>query len=423
MKAKTNRRFSARAFSQQLEQRMLLSTSVAVVPTALPSGVQPPAQVTQPDALAAAVNAALASAPAGDPIYMKYGSIGGDVTDPGFQGDIQLNSFQWGVGRGISSPNGATGREASAPSISEIVVGKNFDSSTIPLIQEAFGGTPSTVEIDFANTSSTGTPNIYLKFDLFNTLVSGYSVSSGGDRPSESLSLNFTKISVFSTSAQGQPQAFSYDLATQGGTIQPAALFAPSAPSATGSDPIYMKYDGIQGDVTAPGAQGEIQLDSFQFGVNRTITGTSSANRESSTPSVSEITVGKNFDSATVPLVKQAFVGNPANVEIDFVNGTNAAIPYLKIKLSETLISGYSVSSGGDRPSESISLNFTKISLTAPVTNGPQQNFTYDLKAQKATIHSGRFSLQKTILSPFCKPSSCKRAATPPTARPTWSYV
>ena len=37
---------------------------------------------------------------------------------------------------------------------------------------------------------------------------------------------------------------------------------------------------------------------------------------------------------------------------------------YLTIKLTNTMISGYSFSSGGDRPSESISLNFTKIEYT-----------------------------------------------------------
>ncbi len=41
-----------------------------------------------------------------DPIYMQINGISGDVTTLGFAGDIQLNSFQWGVGRGISSPTG-----------------------------------------------------------------------------------------------------------------------------------------------------------------------------------------------------------------------------------------------------------------------------------------------------------------------------
>jgi type VI secretion system secreted protein Hcp len=34
----------------------------------------------------------------------------------------------------------------------------------------------------------------FQKYVLTNTLISGYSLSSGGDRPSESISLNFTKV-------------------------------------------------------------------------------------------------------------------------------------------------------------------------------------------------------------------------------------
>ena len=35
-----------------------------------------------------------------------------------------------------------------------------------------------------------------MEYTLANALISGYSVSSGGDRPSESLSFNFTKIEM-----------------------------------------------------------------------------------------------------------------------------------------------------------------------------------------------------------------------------------
>jgi len=71
---------------------------------------------------------------------MKYGGIEGDVAATGHEGAIQLNSFQWGIGRGISSPGAGGGREASAPTVSEIVVTKTFDFSSVPLIREAFIG-------------------------------------------------------------------------------------------------------------------------------------------------------------------------------------------------------------------------------------------------------------------------------------------
>jgi len=132
------------------------------------------------------------------PIYLKYGSIAGDVTESGHTGWIELNSFQWGVGRGVSAPTGSSeDRESSAPSISEVTVTKDFDKSSIKLLTEAYQGTGSgdaaTVQIDFVRTTK-GKLDVYTTFTLSNVIISGFSLSSGGDRPSESLSFNFVKI-------------------------------------------------------------------------------------------------------------------------------------------------------------------------------------------------------------------------------------
>jgi type VI secretion system secreted protein Hcp len=132
------------------------------------------------------------------PIYMNYDSLAikGDVTATGWENWIELNSFQFGLGRGIASPTGGSAdRESSAPSLSEITVSKDQDSSTGPLVTAALQGEGVTVIIDFVKTSS-GQLTKYMEYKLTNTLISGWSTSSGGDRPSESISLNFTKIEV-----------------------------------------------------------------------------------------------------------------------------------------------------------------------------------------------------------------------------------
>lgn len=138
------------------------------------------------------------------PIYMNYDnlSIAGDVTAEGHTGGwIELNSFQWGVGRGISSPTGSSSdRESSAPSISEIVVTKAQDVASSKLLNASLDGEGVTVIIDFCRNDK-GKLESYLKYTLTNTMVSGYSISSGGDRPSESISLNFTKFEMSPKSA------------------------------------------------------------------------------------------------------------------------------------------------------------------------------------------------------------------------------
>ena len=133
-------------------------------------------------------------------IYMEFGkNIKGDVTIPAFKEWIELNSFQFGVSRAVSSGAGGATRESSSPSISEIVVTKYFDKSSAKLYQDALAGTFDTkVQIKMTATTKMGV-DTFLTYELTDCGVSSYSQSSGGDAPTESLSLNYTKIMVTPT--------------------------------------------------------------------------------------------------------------------------------------------------------------------------------------------------------------------------------
>ena len=131
-------------------------------------------------------------------IYLKLGTLEGDVTVKGYEKWIQVDSVQFGVGRSISSPTGGT-RDASAPSVSEVTLTKPMDKSHPGLFSRAVGAaggsSGETAQLYFVRTGNNGLETYY-KIDLSEALVSGFSVSSGGDLPFESLSLNFTKITV-----------------------------------------------------------------------------------------------------------------------------------------------------------------------------------------------------------------------------------
>lgn len=152
-------------------------------------------------------------------IYMKFGKIDGEATHDKHQKWIDIGSLQFGVGRGISTPSGSTAnREASEPSISEVVVTKQLDKASSKLFTESCtGDAGAEVQIHLVSTGSPG--NTYVEYKLYNALISGYSLSSGGDRPSESISINFTKIEYKHTpydekNEPGTPVTVSYDLAT-----------------------------------------------------------------------------------------------------------------------------------------------------------------------------------------------------------------
>jgi type VI secretion system secreted protein Hcp len=150
---------------------------------------------------------------------------------------------------------------------------------------------------------------------------------------------------------------------------------------------IYMKYGSIDGPVTTKGFEKWIELNSFQFGVGRSIStaARSSIGRESSEPSISEITVTKPMDVSSNGLFQDAVGGDlAADVTIKFTSTTkDGVVTFLTYQLTNTGLSGYSASSGGDNPSESLSLNFTKVTITYsgldPKTQGKPNTIGYDL--------------------------------------------
>ena len=151
------------------------------------------------------------------PIYMKFQSIPGAVTTEGFSKWIELQSFHWGVGRSIgTAQRGSLSREHSEVSISEITVTKLMDISSPKLLLDSVAGKlDNKVEIKLTTTTK-GKVETFLTLKLEDTGISGYSVSSGGDMPVESLSLNFTKITETFTAhdpgISGSPETVGFDL-------------------------------------------------------------------------------------------------------------------------------------------------------------------------------------------------------------------
>ncbi len=135
--------------------------------------------------------------------------------------------------------------------------------------------------------------------------------------------------------------------------------------------PIYMKLDGIEGQVTSKGFEKQVQLHSMQLGTNRHVaTSTShSASRETSAPNVSEIVITKDQDAASIKLFDASLHGEGKKCILSVTKTSQdgkSEQAYLIVTLENTLVSSYSMSGHGDgsqRPMESLSLNFTKIEL------------------------------------------------------------
>jgi type VI secretion system secreted protein Hcp len=195
------------------------------------------------------------------------------------------------------------------------------------------------------------------------------------------------------------------------------------------AEPIYMKIEGVDGEsqiaevnpngtcsfkLTKPGKykaalllpavqkvrgaantaddkhKETIEIASWSFGAsNPTSVGSTSmsSGREASTPSVSEIVVTKSMDKSTPKLAEGVCKGKTTQ-ELKKQTNHNGDT-YYEIKLTDVMVSSWQTSSGGstgDRPSESISLNFTKISY-----NYTPQN------ADSPAIQKGSWNLKENV--------------------------
>ena len=130
-------------------------------------------------------------------IYANFGKIQGSVSAKGYENHVELESLSFASGREISMEVGITGdREADKPFISEVALTKQMDKASPSLFVGALASKAiDKVEIKFVKTSADSLEN-YLTYTLDKVLVSSYSASSGGDEPSESISLAYTKIEM-----------------------------------------------------------------------------------------------------------------------------------------------------------------------------------------------------------------------------------
>lgn len=124
----------------------------------------------------------------------------------------------------------------------------------------------------------------------------------------------------------------------------------------------FLKIEGVKGESQEkPGA---IELKSWSFGAGR---GGSlrqaSSGRAGRGPDVSEIQITKLHDQASPKLMEAAATGRRFSEATLTVRKAGGEQPYLVYKLTDVMISHYQMSSGGDRPTESMTLNFGKMEL------------------------------------------------------------
>jgi type VI secretion system Hcp family effector len=143
---------------------------------------------------------------------------------------------------------------------------------------------------------------------------------------------------------------------------------------------------------------GLIVCQSFSVGANQPLDPGRGTNRTLGTMNLSEVTISRQFDKTSVPLLNAMFSATIfATIKFHFlkaaaVSGEGHA-EFLTVQLDNALISNIQTSggAGGDTLMETLSFGFTKIGYTYQVqdevanTVSGNQNATFDMYTQVST--------------------------------------
>src|SRR5690349_15533321 len=127
-------------------------------------------------------------------MFLKIEGVTGESQDEKHAGELEVHSFSWGVNNSGSFGSGSMGGGTGKASVSNFNFMCNMDSAFDTLTTMcASGEHPPTAE--FVQRKQAGTDQMeFSKWTLTKVIVTSVQVSSGGDVPMVSLSLDYGKV-------------------------------------------------------------------------------------------------------------------------------------------------------------------------------------------------------------------------------------
>ena len=354
---------------EPLECRRLLSAAVQYVPQAPDGSLLPPvdfnadlassgASVQQ---FTATQRSLLQSGTASSVynIYLRVDGVTGDSVAASHAGQVSIASFEW-VQNGAAISSG----------------GKNNppQSTAIHFVADVSRASPQLMSLLLADTMiptadltmDTGGPSPFEFYHvhLENVRVGSYQLVSD-NALQEEFTLTFQRSTISymprqSDGSAGTPVQFQFDAAALGATVAPFQAVQGSLLQ-SGINPFFgsefLRLYGINGEATAAGHVGQIDVDSFGFA-----TTTSGAVGKAN---FSSIHVVAPFSLAT-PKLMQATVSGQTIPSADLFVVSSGGIDTYDVHLSNVMVSSYQThinSSGDVRPLEEFTLTFQTLTI------------------------------------------------------------
>jgi type VI secretion system secreted protein Hcp len=139
----------------------------------------------------------------------------------------------------------------------------------------------------------------------------------------------------------------------------------------------FLKLDGIKGESQVKGFEGQIQIESFQWGVAQTVTTIGGGGSGAGRPSRSDFLFTAASSSASPLLFINSVTGTHIKEGVLTLRSAGGSqTNFSTIKLTDILISAYQQAGDedGSVPADSAALNYTKIEYAY---NGVVQDFDF----------------------------------------------
>jgi type VI secretion system secreted protein Hcp len=125
-------------------------------------------------------------------MFLKVDGVTGEAADVDHKGEIEVDSWSWGM---QTSTSAATGQATSKATISELQIVKRVDQST-PTLMSFLKNNKLVTQAQLTVRKAGTTPLEYLKIELQNVRVTSIKTESQETELVERLTLGFSKVRV-----------------------------------------------------------------------------------------------------------------------------------------------------------------------------------------------------------------------------------
>lgn len=127
----------------------------------------------------------------------------------------------------------------------------------------------------------------------------------------------------------------------------------------------FLKLDGIPGESVDSRHRGEIDVESFNHGATQMRPSGAGMGVSAGRANVADLVITKRFDAASPKLFLACCKGNHLK-EAVLVGRKPGRSPveFLKVTLQDVVVTSYRIMSGGDVPTEEVSLSFARVDYT-----------------------------------------------------------